>query len=605
MSHAINATVKTVTDNIIQRSADSRARYLAKVQASKNEGVSRQRLSCGNLAHGVAACAPEQKELIAKSGAVNLGIVTAYNDMLSAHQPYEHYPQKIRDAARKVGASVQVAGGVPAMCDGVTQGREGMELSLLSREVIAMSTAVALSHDMFDGALLMGVCDKIVPGLLIGALSFGHYPMAFVPAGPMASGIANHKKAKARQLYAQDKLSREEMFEVESASYHSAGTCTFYGTANSNQMLMEIMGLQLAGSSFVAPDDPLRPYLTEATTEFVVTTARENGLCLAEIVSEKTIVNGLIGLLATGGSTNLLIHVVAIAAAAGVKVTWKDVSELSSVVPLLCRVYPNGESDINHFHRAGGMPLLVRELLKGGLLHEDVKTVMGSGLQQYASEPKLEGEKLVWKPIEGASLAPEVLTTIDNPFQSTGGLQRMKGNLGEGVIKLSAVAKERHIIEAPAIVFSSQNELQDAFKRGELNRDFVAVVKGQGPQANGMPELHQLLTPLGVLQDEGFKVALVTDGRLSGASGKVPSVIHVTPEAVAGGAIAGIKNGDVVRVDATQGEFDVLLDADVLAQRCIDNPMAIKPVQGMGRELFSQMRALMNGASDGATMFRW
>ncbi|RYE82396.1 MAG: phosphogluconate dehydratase, partial [Hyphomicrobiales bacterium] len=547
--------MQDVTDRIAARSAQSRRDYLGRIEAQRQKGVYRSSLSCGNLAHGFAACAPSDKAKLAGSKALNLGIVTSYNDMLSAHQPYQFYPEIIKEAASGIGATAQVAGGVPAMCDGVTQGQPGMDLSLFSRDVIAMSTAIALSHNMFDAAVYLGICDKIVPGLLIGALTFGHLPGVFVPAGPMPSGLPNDEKSRVRQLYTEGKVGRAELLEAEAKSYHSPGTCTFYGTANSNQMLMEIMGLHLPGASFVNPGTPLRDALTrEATRRALSLTAEGNDYTpVGHIVDEKAIVNGLVGLLSTGGSTNHTLHLVAIAQAAGLHITWEDMSELSDVVPLLARVYPNGVADVNHFHAAGGMGFLIRELLEAGYLHEDVKTVWGDGLSGYTVEARLPEEKLTFEPSPAESGNPKILAPVSAAFSQNGGLKLLRGNLGSSVIKVSAVKPENRVVEAKARVFHSQQGLQDAFKAGELNGDVIAVVRFQGPRAVGMPELHKLTPALGVLQDRGFKVALLTDGRMSGASGKVPAAIHVTPEAVDGGPISRIRDGDLIRLDANDG----------------------------------------------------
>ncbi|CAH0990916.1 Phosphogluconate dehydratase [Sinobacterium norvegicum] len=601
----INTTVAKVTARIAQRSEDSRGRYEDKVKTARHSGVTRNRLSCGNLAHGFAACGDDQKQLLAANGAANIGIISAYNDMLSAHQPYFDYPAQIKRVAAEAGASCQFAGGVPAMCDGVTQGRDGMELSLLSREVVAMSTAIALSHDMFDGAMMLGICDKIVPGLLIGALSFGHLPAIFVPAGPMGSGIPNAEKAKVRQQFAKGEVSKERMLEVESASYHSAGTCTFYGTANSNQMLMEIMGLQLPGSSFVSPMSELRPELTDYATQQLLRNIDNKAVPLAQIVDCKNIVNGLIGLLATGGSTNHLIHMVAMAAAAGFIIDWQDIAELSAVVPLLCRIYPNGQADINHFHQAGGMAFLIRELIDAGLLHDDVYTVCGEqGMDRYRQIPALD-KVLVWQDCPTDSGDKQVLTTVAEPFATTGGLKLLQGNIGRSVIKLSAVVEQHRFVRAPAKIFESQKALKNAFDQGLLNTDFIAVVRYQGPKANGMPELHQLMTVLGALQDAGHKVALITDGRMSGASGKVPAAMHMVPEALAGGIISKIAEGDMITLDGENGSLTVDVSEQVLAARTVIVPDISANNNGMGRELFAPMRELMNSAEEGATLFRW
>lgn len=598
----MHAVVQSVTDRIIERSKHSRAQYLKALDEAKSKGVHRSSLSCGNLAHGFAACSPTDKNTIKALTKANIGIVTAFNDMLSAHQPYEDYPKLLKQACQEVGSVAQVAGGVPAMCDGVTQGQPGMELSLLSREVIAMSTAVGLSHNMFDGALLLGICDKIVPGLLIGALSFGHLPMLFVPAGPMKSGIPNKEKARIRQKFAQGLVDRAALLEAESSSYHSAGTCTFYGTANSNQLMLEIMGLQLPGSSFVNPDDPLREALNKMAAKQVcrLTEMGTQYSPIGEVVNEKSVVNGIVGLLATGGSTNLTMHIVAAARAAGIIINWDDFSELSDAVPLLARVYPNGHADINHFHAAGGMALLVKELLDAGLLHEDVNTVAGFGLRRYTQEPRLIDNELVWVDGPATSLDSEVLTTASAPFQENGGLKLLKGNLGRAVIKVSAVAEQHRLVEAPAVVIDDQNKLEALFQAGELDKDCVVVVKGQGPKAVGMPELHKLTPILGTLQDKGFKVALLTDGRMSGASGKVPAAIHLTPEALDGGLIAKIQNGDLIRVNATIGELSLLIDESTLAAREAEKVDLRSTSYGMGRELFAALRSNLSSPETGA-----
>ena len=544
--------------------------------------------------------------MLAGNTALNLGIVTSYNDMLSAHQPYETYPQVIKEAAREIGATAQVAGGVPAMCDGVTQGQPGMELSLFSRDVIAMAAAIGLSHNMFDAAVYLGVCDKIVPGLLIAALTFGHLPAVFIPAGPMTSGIPNDEKAKVRQLYAEGKVGRAELLEAESKSYHGPGTCTFYGTANSNQMLMEIMGLHMPGASFVNPNTPLRDALTrEAAKRALAITALGNAYTpVGAMVDERSVVNGVVGLHATGGSTNHTIHLIAMAAAAGIRLTWQDISDLSDAVPLLARVYPNGLADVNHFHAAGGMGFLIRELLDAGLLHEDVRTVWGEGLRPYAVEAKLGANgQVVREAAARESGDAKVLAPAATPFQPTGGLKVLSGNLGHAVIKTSAVRPERRVIEAPAKVFAGQQALNDAFKAGELTGDFVAVVRFQGPKANGMPELHKLTTVLGILQDRGQHVALVTDGRMSGASGKVPAAIHVTPEALEGGAIGRIRDGDIIRLDAETGRLEVLVPDGELALRVPADADLSEGEHGFGRELFAGFRAMAGRADHGASVF--
>ncbi len=598
----LHPTLETVTARIIERSKDSRAAYLARLRAAADKGPRRSRLSCGNLAHGFAACAPDDKADLKAAAKPNLAIITSYNDMLSAHQPFEPYPAIIKEAARDAGAVAQVAGGVPAMCDGVTQGQDGMELSLFSRDVIALSTAVALSHAMFDGALYLGVCDKIVPGLIIGALAFGHLPSVFIPAGPMPSGLPNNEKSRIRQLYAEGKVGRAELLEAESASYHSPGTCTFYGTANSNQMLMEFMGLHLPGSSFVNPNTPLREALTrESVRQAVAITAGGDFTPIGEILDERAFVNGIIGLLVTGGSTNHTLHLIAMAAAAGVRLTWDDFNDLSASVPLMARVYPNGSADVNHFHAAGGLPFVIGELLDAGLLHEDVRTILGHGLSAYRQEPFLADDGgITFKPSTRESHDLAVLRPVANPFAADGGLRMLTGPLGRAVIKVSAVKAEHRIVEAPALVFDSQNALQEAFKRGELERDFIAVIRFQGPKANGMPELHKLTPALGVLQDKGYKVALVTDGRMSGASGKVPAAIHLTPEALDGGPIAKIQNGDLLRLDAEAGTLTV--QADLAGREAAVIDLAGNDF-GCGRELFGGFRALVGGAESGAHVF--
>ena len=602
----VQQAIQDVTDRIAARSRDSRAQYLRRLDAQREAGVYRSSLSCGNLAHGFAACSPAEKAALAGTKTLNLGIVTSYNDMLSAHQPYQFYPDIIKQAAAAIGATAQVAGGVPAMCDGVTQGQPGMDLSLFSRDVIAMATAIALSHNMFDAAVYLGICDKIVPGLLIGALTFGHLPAVFIPAGPMPSGLPNDEKSRVRQLYMEGKVGRAELLEAEAKSYHSPGTCTFYGTANSNQMLMEIMGLHLPGASFVNPGTPLRDALTrEATVRALSLTAQGNNYTpVGHVIDEKAIVNGLVGLHATGGSTNHTMHLIAIAAAAGLQVTWDDMSDLSDATPLLARVYPNGVADVNHFHAAGGMGFLIQELLESGHLHEDVKTVWGEGLSNYTVEAKLIEDKLSFEPAPKHSHLPKVLTGTAAPFQASGGLKRLTGNLGRAVIKVSAVKPEHRVVEAPARVFNGQEELQAAFKAGTLNSDMIAVVRFSGPRAIGMPELHKLTPALGVLQDRGFKVALLTDGRMSGASGKVPAAIHLTPEAVDGGPISKLRDGDMIRLDANAGTLQFLGDEAEFNAR----PPATEDLSdqqwGMGRELFAGMRSLVGVADRGASVFQ-
>ncbi|SIQ10081.1 phosphogluconate dehydratase [Aquipseudomonas alcaligenes] len=595
--------VLEVTERLIERSRATRQHYLALIGAAAAQGPQRGKLQCANFAHGVAGCSSHDKQTLRLPDAANVAIVSAYNDMLSAHQPYERFPALIKQALHEVGSVGQVAGGVPAMCDGVTQGEAGMELSLASREVIAMSTAVALSHNMFDAALCLGVCDKIVPGLLIGALRFGHLPTLFVPAGPMTSGLSNKDKAAVRERFAEGKASRDELLESEMKAYHGPGTCTFYGTANTNQMLMEVMGLHLPGASFVNPGTPLRDALTRAAAQQAARLTRQGGqyLPLGQIVDERCLVNAVVALHATGGSTNHSLHLPAIAQAAGIQLTWQDIAELSEVVPTLAHVYPNGKADINHFHAAGGTALLIRELLDAGLLHEDVATVAGPGLRRYTEEPFLDGERLVWRAGAVASLDESILRPAARPFSPEGGLRLLQGNLGRGVMKLSAVAPEHHVVQAPARVFHDQAELAAAFQAGELDRDVVAVVRFQGPRCNGMPELHKLTPFLGVLQDRGYKVALVTDGRMSGASGKVPAAIHVCPEACDGSPLARVRDGDLIRVDGRTGELRVLVeDAEFAAREPVVPP---PPAIGSGRELFAFMRAGFSSAEQGASVF--
>ena len=603
---SMHPKVLEVTDRIRARSEKTRGLYLARLAAAHEAGPRRASLACGNQAHGFAACGPADKSALKGDISPNLGIITAYNDMLSAHQPYETYPEQIRQAAREVGGVAQVAGGVPAMCDGVTQGQTGMELSLFSRDAIAMAAAIGLSHNTYDAAVYLGICDKIVPGLLIAALSFGHLPAVFIPAGPMTSGLPNSEKARIRQLYAEGKATRADLLEAESASYHGPGTCTFYGTANTNQMLMEIMGLHLPGSSFVNPNTPLRDALTKAAAKraLAITALGNEFTPIGEIIDEKAVVNGVVGLNATGGSTNHTLHLVAMAKAAGIQLTWDDFSDLSDVVPLLTRVYPNGLADVNHFHAAGGMSFLIRELLQAGLLHEDVKTVWGPGLSAYTVEPVIgEDGAIQWKEGATESLDEKVLAPVGKAFQASGGLKVLEGNLGRSVIKVSAVKPDRHIIEAPARVFHTQDALLAAFKAGELTEDFIAVIRFQGPRANGMPELHKLTPTLAVLQDRGLKVALVTDGRMSGASGKVPAAIHVTPEAAAGGAIGKVRDGDMVRLDAVTGTLEVLVDPATFAARELAVADMTGNEFGLGRELFAMFRANAAPAELGAGVF--
>ena len=598
----MNPVVEEVTLRITERSKDSRAAYLARVMAAASDGPARGTLSCSNLAHGFAASGTADKAALSGDVVPNIAIVSAYNDMLSAHQPFETYPTLIRAAAARQGAVAQFAGGVPAMCDGVTQGQDGMDLSLFSRDVIALSTAIALSHNMFDAVLCLGVCDKIVPGLLIGALSFGHLPVVFVPAGPMVSGLGNKEKARIREEYAIGKIGRDELLAAESAAYHAPGTCTFYGTANTNQMLMEFMGLQLPGGSFVNPGTDLRGKLTAeaVSTALAKTHIGDDYLPLAKIIDEKAIVNGIAGLLATGGSTNHTIHIVAIAAAAGIEINWQDFSDLSDVIPQLSRVYPNGTADVNHFHAAGGLGFILSDMLDNELLHEDVNTILGAGLRRFCQEPYIDDGDLVWRASQQKSLDDDILRPCANPFNAEGGLQLVSGNLGRAVVKVSAVEAKHHAIEAPAKVFQSQKAFVDAFNDGELEQDFVAVLSCQGPRANGMPELHKLTPYLGVLQNRGFKVALVTDGRMSGASGKVLAAIQVTPEALCGGLIGKVRDGDMITVDATRGAISITASDDIESREAV---LVEAPQQGMGRELFGVFRERAGTAESGASLF--
>jgi phosphogluconate dehydratase len=594
-----------VTASIIKRSEATRKSYLDLMSQASGQAPDRSSLSCGNLAHGFAACESGDKSTIKMMDAVNIGIVTAYNDMLSAHQPYAAYPEKLKAYAREMGATAQVAGGVPAMCDGVTQGQTGMELSLFSRDNIAQATAVALSHQMFDAVICLGICDKIVPGLIIGTLRFGHLPVLFIPAGPMPSGLPNKEKVRIRQLYAEGKVGRKELLEAESASYHSAGTCTFYGTANSNQVVMEAMGLQLPGSSFVNPGTDLRDALTREAVHQTVRIAQrgDNFRPMYKVIDERSFVNAVVALLASGGSTNHTIHLIAMARAAGIILNWDDFDALSSVVPLLARVYPNGQADINHFQAAGGTGFLFHELINGGFMHADALTVSGASMQDYVKEPKLsqsESNKIDWHPGVTNSLDPEVLSSVAAPFDSEGGLRVLKGNLGRSVIKISAVATEHRYVSAPAVVLSSQHQLQDKFESGELNKDCIVVVRFQGPSANGMPELHKLMPPLGVLQDRGYKVALVTDGRMSGASGKVPAAIHLSPEALHGGVISKIQDGDLITLDAEGGSLHLHVSDTELAAR--ESGAATEQTAfGVGRELFAGFKDNVTSAEQGAT----
>ncbi len=598
----MNPQIQAITERIIERSKPTRQAYLDKIERAKSDTVHRASLSCGNLAHGFAACGKEDKNKLKGLNHSDIAIVSAYNDMLSAHQPYETYPAIIKQAVSETGGVAQFAGGVPAMCDGVTQGQPGMDLSLMSRDVIAMSTAVGLSHNMFDGALMLGICDKIVPGLLLASLTFGHLPTVFVPAGPMPSGIPNKEKARVRQQFAKGEVGKEELLAAESASYHSAGTCTFFGTANSNQLVVEVMGLHLPGASFVAPNTELREELTKAAARQVTRLTQQSGnyLPIGKMVDERSVVNAIVALLATGGSTNLTMHIIAFAKAAGIIIDFQDFNDLSDSVPLITRIYPNGHADINHFQQAGGMALLFKELIGAGLLHEDVETICGRGLTRYTQQPVLENGKLVWVDSTDVSGDPEVIATTAQPFKPDGGLKVLKGNLGTSVLKTSALRDGSTVIKAPAVVFEDQHELEAAFKAGELEKDFVAVVRFQGPKARGMPELHKLTPPLGVLQDKGFKVALVTDGRMSGASGKVPAAIHLCPEALDGGWIAKVQNGDMIMVDGESGELTLLVDEQELAQRPLAKFNVNGHHEGMGRELFGFMRQSLSSADTGA-----
>ena len=591
-----------ITDKIIKRSAKTRAEYLAKIDAAKSNTVHRASLSCGNLAHGFAACGKDDKSSLRGINHSDIAIVSAYNDMLSAHQPYQTYPDIIKAAVKDAGGVAQFAAGVPAMCDGVTQGQPGMDLSLMSRDVIAMSTAVGLSHNMFDGALMLGICDKIVPGLLIASMTFGHLPTVFVPAGPMPSGLPNKEKARVRQQHAKGEVDEDALLEAESASYHSAGTCTFFGTANSNQLVVEVMGLHLPGASFVAPNTPLREELTKAAARQATRLTQQSGnyLPIGKMVDERSVVNAIVALLATGGSTNLTMHIIAFAKAAGIIINFQDFNDLSEAVPLLTRIYPNGHADINQFQEAGGMALLFRELIEGGLVFEDVETICGRGLSRYTKKPVLDNGELTWVDCVEKSLDDAVIATVAKPFSSHGGLRVMKGNFGVSVIKTSSLKDSSLIIKAPAIVFEDQHELQTAFDAGELEKDFVAVVRFQGPKARGMPELHKLTPLLGVLQDKGFKVALVTDGRMSGASGKVPAAIHLCPEALDGGLIAKVHTVDMINLNGETGELTLLVDDKELALRVVAQFQVNGHHEGMGRELFGFMRRNLSSAETGA-----
>lgn len=601
----MNKVIQTVTQAIIQRSQPYRKIYLERLDTAKIKGVHRQVLGCSNLAHGFAACSSGDKALLSDTQTPNVAIISAYNDMLSAHQPLLKYPEIIKNELHLSGATAQFAGGVPAMCDGITQSQPGMELSLFSRDVIAQATAISLSHNMFDAGIYLGVCDKIVPGLLIGALNFGHLPAVFIPAGPMPSGISNEEKAKVRQAFAQGKVDEKELLISEAGSYHSPGTCTFYGTANSNQMLMEMMGLHLPGSSFVNANTPLRDALTRAAARQILAMTDTQGTSksVGTMLDEKSFVNAIIGLLATGGSSNHTMHIIAMARAAGIVINWNDFHDLSEVIPLLTRMYPNGNSDVNHFHAAGGMPVVIKELLKNGLLHEDVQTIMGDSLTDYTRSPVLRNNQLVWEDAREPDKDNAIISSVSKPFDLHGGLNILEGNIGRSVIKTSALKPKHRLTEAAAIVFDSQEELQSAYKSGMLNKNFIAVVRYQGPKANGMPELHGLLPPLGALQDAGYQVAIITDGRMSGASGKVASAIHMTPEAMDGGMIAKIQTGDKIRLDIDAGVVELLVDASELSQRKLPARDLSANRFGMGRELFASMRLHTSGAEEGATIF--
>jgi phosphogluconate dehydratase len=599
---SIQSRIGDVTERIARRSQSAREQYVERTRRSAETRVRRGKLSCSNLAHGFAACSVSDKAKLSGGETPNLGIITAYNDMLSAHQPYGRFPDLIKRAAEEAGGTAQVAGGVPAMCDGVTHGQTGMELSLFSRDTIAMAAAVGLSHDMFDAAVYLGICDKIVPGLMIAALTFGHIPAVFVPAGPMPSGMPNLERSKARQLYAERKIGRAELLDVEARSYHAPGTCTFYGTANSNQMLMEVMGLHLPGSAFVQPNTPLRDALTRAAAKraAAISALGAHYLPLCDTIDERAIVNAIVGLLATGGSTNHTIHLVAMARAAGIAINWDDFNDLSRFVPLLARIYPNGSADVNHFHAAGGTGFLIRELLGAGLLHADVHTVMGSGLARYAEEPSLVDGELRWRAAPEHSGDLSVLRPAANPFSADGGLKLLRGNLGRAVIKTSAVADEHRIVEAPALVFDDQAQVSAAFAAGTLDRDVVVVVRFQGPRANGMPELHALTPPLAVLQKRGRRVALVTDGRMSGASGSVPAAIHVCPECLHGGPLGRVRDGDIIRLDSIAGTLEAQVPQESWVQRELPQPQLSANAHGMGRELFGTFRAAAGDAESGA-----
>jgi phosphogluconate dehydratase len=600
----MNRVVLEVTDRIIKRSLKNREKYLKNLEAARVDGPFRHRLPCSNLAHDMASCRRQECTALADKDTPNIAILTSYNDVVSAHYTYEHYPLIIKQAVAEAGGMAQVAAGIPAMCDGITQGEPGMDLAVISRDVVAMSTVIGLSHNVFDGALLLGICDKIMPGLLMGALQFSYLPMILVPGGPMRSGLPNKEKAHARELFAQGKISRDEMLAVECKSYHSAGTCTFYGTANSNQLIAELLGLHLPGASFINPDDPLRKALTRAAAMKIsgMTHLGKNFTPIGHVVSEKSVVNAIVGLLATGGSTNQTMHIVAVARAAGIRINWDDFSNLSDVVPLLVRIYPNGPGDINDFEAAGGMAVLIRELLENGFLHNDVQTVAGPGLEQYTKKPELEKDNVLWRTGPETSLNSEVIASVKQPFSPTGGLKVLDGNLGRAIIKISALAEgEQTVIEAPAMVFHRQDDLQKAFYDDLMNRDLVAVLRFQGPQANGMPELHKLITPLSITMDRGFQVAMVTDGRLSGASGKVPSAIHVSPEALCGGLLAKVQDGDIIRIDVKAGSLELMVADEELKKREYADPELEGQRYGTGRQIFAPLRRDLLGAEDGAS----
>ncbi len=600
----MNKIIQEVTNNIINRSKNNRKIYLEMIEKSKLEGMSRKRMGCSNLAHAIAPMSSSEKDLLMDMEIPNIGIVSAYNDMLSAHEPYKNYPDIIKKELLNNKATGQVASGVPSMCDGITQGKEGMELSLFSRDNIAMGTAIGLSHNVFDGAVYLGVCDKIVPGLLMGALSFGHLPAVFIPSGPMPSGISNSEKAKKREEFALGEIDKGELLKVEAQSYHSCGTCTFFGTANSNQMLLEMMGLQLPNGSFVNTNTPLRTELTKEATRQVLSLIKKEGFALADIIDERSFVNAIVGLMATGGSSNHTIHLIAMAKIAGITLNWDDFDAISKVTPLLCRMYPNGSLDVNHFRDAGGMGVVISQLIKAGLVHNDVKTILGVGLDDFCVEPKLVNDKLEFTKDCNISRNIEVISSIENPYSVEGGLKLLIGNIGRSVIKTSALKEEQLYIKAPAMVFDTQEGLKESFARGELNKDFIAVVKCQGPKANGMPELHGLLPIMGLIQNQGFNVAIVTDGRMSGASGKVPSAIHLINEAIEGGMINNIRNGDIICLDVTNGKLTLEESSEELIKRVNKNKIIKNNDLTYGRFLFNTVRENISNAENGATIFK-